>query len=118
MRSRALGLPRPLLVAEVDPELPWLGGTAAVDASFFDLVVTPPGPYPKLFALPRQPVSDADYAIGFYASTLVRDGGTLQIGIGALADALCHALVLRHTDNAATARAAMRSIRSWRSIRR
>jgi acyl-CoA hydrolase len=44
-------------------------------------------------------VSDADYAIGLYASTLVRDGGTLQIGIGSLADALCHALVLRHTRN-------------------
>jgi acyl-CoA hydrolase len=30
----------------------------------------------------------------------VRDGGTLQIGIGSLSDALCHALVLRHTRNA------------------
>jgi acyl-CoA hydrolase len=97
----ARGLPRPLLVAEVDPELPWLDGSAAVDASFFDIIVTPPGPYPKLFGLPRQPVTNAEYAIGFHASTLVRDGGTLQIGIGALADALCHALVLRHTDNAA-----------------
>ncbi|MBN8792504.1 MAG: acetyl-CoA hydrolase [Stenotrophomonas nitritireducens] len=95
----ARGLPRPLLIAEIDPELPWLGGTATVDAAFFDLVLTPPGPYPKLFGLPRQPVSDADYAIGLYASALVRDGGTLQIGIGALADALSHALVLRHTDN-------------------
>ena len=97
----ARGLPRPLLIAEVDPLLPWLDGSAAVEASFFDAVVAPPGPYPKLFGLPRQPVSDADYAIGFHASTLVRDGGTLQIGIGTLADALCHALVLRHTDNAA-----------------
>lgn len=97
----ARGLPRPLMVAEVDPELPWLENGAAVDAGFFDIVLTPPGPYPKLFALPRQPVADAEYAIGFYASALVRDGGTLQIGIGALADALCHALVLRHTDNAA-----------------
>ena len=96
---RALGLPRPLLVAEVDPELPWIGGTAAVEESFFDIVVTPPAPYPKLFALPRQPVSYADYAIGLYASALVRDGGTLQIGIGALADALSHALALRHIDN-------------------
>ncbi|MDQ3289641.1 MAG: acetyl-CoA hydrolase [Pseudomonadota bacterium] len=96
----ASGRPRPLLVAEIDPELPWLGGTAAVDAAFFDVVVAPPAPYPKLFALPRQPVEDADYAIGFHASTLVVDGGTLQIGIGALADALCHALALRHTDNA------------------
>ena len=95
----ALGLPRPLMVAEVDPELPWIGGTAAMDESFFDIVITPPGPYPKLFALPRQPVGDTDYAIGLYASTLVRDGGTLQIGIGALADALSHALALRHTDN-------------------
>lgn len=97
----ARGLPRPLLIAEVDPQLPWLDGSAAVAEDFFDAVVTPPGPYPKLFGLPRQPVSDADYAIGFHASTLVRDGGTLQIGIGTLADALCHALVLRHTDNAA-----------------
>ena len=97
----ARGLPRPLMIAEIDPELPWIENGAAVDADFFDLIVAPPGPYPKLFALPRQPVADAEYAIGFYASALVRDGGTLQIGIGALADALCHALVLRHTDNAA-----------------
>ncbi|MBB1060182.1 acetyl-CoA hydrolase/transferase C-terminal domain-containing protein [Marilutibacter spongiae] len=94
------GLQRPLMVAEVDPQLPWLGGGAAVDAGFFDIVVDPPGPHPRLFGLPRQPVTDVDYAIGFHASTLVKDGGTLQIGIGALADALCHALALRHADNA------------------
>lgn len=98
---QARGLPRPLLVAEIDPQLPWLGGGAAVDAAFFDLVVEPPPPHPRLFGLPRQPVGDVDYAIGFRASALVRDGGTLQIGIGTLADALCHALALRHTDNAA-----------------
>ena len=97
----ARGLPRPLLVAEVDPRLPWLDGQAVVDADWFDLVVRPPAPHPPLFALPREPVGDVEHAIGLYASALVRDGGTLQIGIGALADALCHALVLRHTDNAA-----------------
>ncbi len=96
----ARGLPRPLLVAEIDPALPWIENGAAVDADYFDLVVAPPGPHPKLFALPRQPVADAEYAIGFLASALVRDGGTLQIGIGALADALSHALILRHSDNA------------------
>jgi len=101
----AAGLPRPLLVAEVDPSLPWLDGAAVVPADWFDIVVAPPGPHPKLFALPRQPVGDAEHAIGLYASTLVRDGGTLQIGIGALSDALCHALVLRHTDNATYRRA-------------
>ncbi|WP_372018801.1 acetyl-CoA hydrolase/transferase C-terminal domain-containing protein [Pseudoxanthomonas sp. 10H] len=96
----ARGLSRPLMVAEIDPHLPWLGGSAVAPEGFFDVVVEPPGPHPHLFGLPRQPVTDADYAIGLYASALVRDGGTLQVGIGALADALCHALVLRHADNA------------------
>ena len=96
----ALGAARPLLVAEVDAQLPYIGGSAAVDAGFFDMVLDPPGRSPRLFALPRQPVSDTDFAIGLYASTLVRDGGTLQIGIGSLSDALCHALILRHTRNA------------------
>ena len=91
---------RPLLVAEVDPQLPWLDGPCAVDEDFFDVVLDLPGDAPPLFAVPREPVGDVDHAIGLYASALVRDGGTLQIGIGSLADALCHALVLRHTRNA------------------
>jgi acyl-CoA hydrolase len=97
----ARGLPRPLVVAEVDPHLPFIGGAALAPAGFFDLVLDLPGPAPALFALPRHPVSDADYAIGLRASALVRDGGTLQIGIGSLAEALCHALILRDRDNAA-----------------
>ncbi|SEL70787.1 Acyl-CoA hydrolase [Pseudoxanthomonas sp. GM95] len=97
---RRRGLPRPLMVAEIDPQLPWMGGVATVGEDFFDVVIDPPGPHPALFGLPRQPVSESDYAIGLHASALVRDGGTLQIGIGTLADALSHALVLRHTDNA------------------
>jgi acyl-CoA hydrolase len=91
---------RPLLVAEVDPQFPWVGGSAAVPADWFDVVLDLPGPSPRLFALPRGPVTDADYAIGLRASALVRDGGTLQIGIGSLSDALCHGLILRHTRNA------------------
>lgn len=95
-----LGRPRPLLVAEVDPLLPYIGGSAAVDADFFDRVIDLPGKASKLFALPRERVTDSDFAIGLYSSTLVKDGGTLQIGIGSLSDALCHALILRHTRNA------------------
>ncbi len=45
----ARGLPRPLLIAEIDPQLPYMGGSATVDVSFFDLVITPPPPYPALF---------------------------------------------------------------------
>jgi acyl-CoA hydrolase len=95
-----LGKPRPLLIAEVDPELPFIGGSACAPEDYFDFVLDLPGAAPKLFALPRQPVSDADYAIGLRASALVKDGGSLQIGIGSLSDALCHGLILRHTRNA------------------
>jgi len=37
--------------------------------------------------------------IGPHASTLVRDGGTLQTGIGALSDAVAASLKLRHLGN-------------------
>jgi acyl-CoA hydrolase len=94
-----LGFARPLMVAEIDPHLPYIGGTACVPIEFFDLVLDLPGPAPALFALPRGPVTDADYAIGLRASALVKDGGTLQIGIGSLSDALCHCLILRHERN-------------------
>lgn len=110
----AKGAPKPLCIGVVDAKLPFIGGEAIVDARVFEVIVTQDAGQEsasnskghhkpidaKLFAAPRQPVGDADYAIGLYASTLVKDGGTLQIGIGALADALCHALVLRHIDNA------------------
>ncbi len=95
-----LGKPRPTLIAVIHPDLPFMDGDAAVSPDYFDAVMDYPAPVPKLFALPRGPVSDAEHAIGLHASALVRDGGTLQIGIGALSDALSHALALRHTRNA------------------
>jgi acyl-CoA hydrolase len=97
---KRVGKIRPLLTAEIDPQLPWIGGTAAVDEDFFDIVIALQEPAPKLFGLPRQAVTDSEYAIGLRASALIKDGGTLQIGIGSLSDALCHALILRHLHNA------------------
>ncbi|MBL8350764.1 MAG: acetyl-CoA hydrolase [Burkholderiaceae bacterium] len=89
-----------LRIAMVNPELPFMYGDAEVDGSMYDIVIdTPEGDY-KLFSTPRLPVADADYLIGLHASALVKDGGTLQIGIGALGDAVAYALRLRHLDNA------------------
>jgi acyl-CoA hydrolase len=59
-----------------------------------------PGCAHTLFALTREPVEIVEFALGLHASTLVRDGGTLQIGIGALSDALVHGLLLRHQRGA------------------
>ena len=49
---------------------------------------------------PREPISSTDYMIGLHASTLIADGGSLQIGIGALGDAFVYASQLRHSDAA------------------
>ena len=92
---------RPLLViGVVHPDLPYLSGDAVVDESFFDVIVDGGSdPQHQLFALPRLPVDDADQMIGFYASQLVPDDGTLQIGIGSLSDALVASLLMRQKDN-------------------
>jgi acyl-CoA hydrolase len=97
-RVEAAGKPRPLCVAVVHPDLPFLGGDAEVAEDYFDFELSP-GTSPPLFALPRLPVDLAEYALGLHASALVRDGGCLQIGIGALSDALVKALLLRQQDN-------------------
>src|SRR5262249_42887223 len=73
---------------------------AEVDAGFFDVVLDDPACQHTLFALPREPVDTAEFALGLHASRLVKDGGTLQIGIGTLSDALVYALRLRHLNNA------------------
>ncbi|RYZ97279.1 MAG: acetyl-CoA hydrolase, partial [Proteobacteria bacterium] len=53
----------------------------------------------ELFAIPRMPFEFSDHLIGLHASQLPVDDGTLQIGIGALAEALSYSLILRHERN-------------------
>ncbi|MFU8878340.1 MAG: acetyl-CoA hydrolase/transferase C-terminal domain-containing protein, partial [Wenzhouxiangellaceae bacterium] len=92
--------PRPMAIGQVHPDLPYMHGDAAVDTDFFDEVIETE-PAQPLFALPRQPVSRQDFAVGIHAARLIADGGTLQIGIGSLSDALVHGLILRQRDNPA-----------------
>lgn len=88
-----------MIVGVVHPDLPFLGGDAEVPEDFFDAVVISPEVSYKLFAVPRTEVEEADHLIGFHASQLVHDDGTLQIGIGSLGDALVHSTIFRHTKN-------------------
>lgn len=100
----AAGKQRPLCVAVVHPELPFLSGNAEVPENYFDVELQT-ATSPRLFALPRMPIDLAEYALGLHASALVKDGGCLQIGIGALSDALVKALLLRQNDNTSWRRA-------------
>lgn len=87
-------------VAQVNRDLPFMYGDAAVDRDTYHFVLDGKACDYRVFALPRQPVSDTDHMIGIYASALIKDGGELQIGIGALGDALVNSMLLRHRDNA------------------
>jgi hypothetical protein len=74
-------------------------GDALVPEACFDyLVDEPPSPFP-LFAPPNLPIGLTDHSIALNVSALVRDGGTLQLGIGELGDAITSALLLRHREN-------------------
>lgn len=87
------------MVGVVHHDLPFLGGDARVEPSFFDLILDSPETQHKLFAVPREALTEVDTVIGLHSSQIVEDGGTLQIGIGSLSDSLVQALLHRHKAN-------------------
>ena len=93
-KLRAAGKPL-LTVGVINRQMPFMPNGAEVGPEFFDLVVTDPAATHAVFAPPNNKVSAADYAIGLHAASLVEDGGTLQIGIGSLGDAIAQALIVR-----------------------
>jgi hypothetical protein len=88
------------LIGQVNSELPFMPGAGDLPAEEFSAILDSPATDFPLFAPPSEPITDTKYAIGLHAAGLVRDGGTLQIGIGQVGDALAQGLILRHRDNA------------------
>ena len=86
-------------IALVNQNLPYLENDAEVPGDYFDVVVDHARYGTTLFSTPKLSVATPDYLIGLNASALIRDGGTLQIGIGALGDAIVYATQLRHQQN-------------------
>jgi acyl-CoA hydrolase len=99
--AEARGERKIAVVGMVNQNLPYMARDAEVPPSTFDFVLDNPRYTTALFSTPKTPVMIADHAIGLQASTLMRDGGTLQIGIGSLGDAIVQSLILRHRDNGA-----------------
>jgi hypothetical protein len=100
LRARSEGRASFKLVGQVNSELPFMPGAGDLPAEQFSAVLDSPGCQFPLFAPPSEPITDSKYAIGLHAASLVRDGGTLQIGIGQIGDALAQGLIVRHRDNA------------------
>ncbi len=88
-----------VLIGAVHPRMPFMFGSAVVDPENFDFLIDHPRYDYELYCPPNLPLRTVDHAIALHVSALVRDGGTLQIGIGELGDALVYALLLRHQQN-------------------
>jgi Acetyl-CoA hydrolase/transferase C-terminal domain len=98
LRARAEGRASFKLIGQVNSELPFMPGAGDLPGEEFSAVLDGAEVDFPLFAPPAEPITDTKYAIGLHSAGLVRDGGTLQIGIGQVGDALAQSLILRHRD--------------------
>ena len=85
-----------MTLAQVHNELPFMYNRAIIDPGFFDIILENDTYNTQLFAPPNMSVPNPDYVAALYASSLIKDNGTLQIGIGSLGDAIVYACKLRH----------------------
>lgn len=90
---------QPLFIGEINQSLPYMyGESSEVSKENFYAIIDNKN-NDDLFIIPRPIISEQDFMIGLYGSTLIKDNGCLQIGIGSLSDALVYALIMRHKDN-------------------
>ena len=78
-----------LVVAQINPDMPWTSGDAELPLDAVDLAVEAQEPLTS--PVPRTP-GDVEAAIGDRVAGLVADGSTLQLGIGGIPNATLAAL--------------------------
>lgn len=81
------------VLAIVNAQLPYIGGDNFLDGKDIDIIVEHSS---KPHTLPAATPSELDLKIATYCAELVPDRATLQIGIGALPDAVLSLLTDRH----------------------
>jgi 4-hydroxybutyrate CoA-transferase len=74
-----------VVIAQVNDQMPYTFGNSRVPVDQIDCFVIHSAPLPELV---QRPISEAEAKIGQYCASLVEDGATLQLGIGAIPDAV------------------------------
>lgn len=74
-----------LVIAEVNDQMPRVHGDNFIHVSDIDHIVETSNP---LYEIPLPRIGDVEKAIGENCAKLVDDGATLQLGIGAIPDAV------------------------------
>ncbi len=79
-----------IVIAEMNDKMPFLGyGDCLIHISKIDHIVPTSKP---MFELPLPKIGPVEEKIGEYCASLIEDGSTLQLGIGAIPDAVLHFL--------------------------
>ncbi|MDR2157600.1 MAG: 4-hydroxybutyrate CoA-transferase [Clostridiales Family XIII bacterium] len=73
------------VIAQVNAQLPFTYGDGIVHISAFDHIVEADSP---IYEIQPPKIGDVERAIGEHCAALVEDGATLQLGIGAIPDAV------------------------------
>lgn len=79
-----------LVIMEVNPRLPSVHGDTQISIEQIDYIVEIDRPIP---VLPTDSVSETDKIIGECVASLVRDGDTIQLGIGGIPNAAAQAFM-------------------------
>ncbi|MCL1834254.1 MAG: hypothetical protein FWG49_07110, partial [Leptospirales bacterium] len=86
-------------IAEANANVPFMYGDAVVTKNDYDIILQGEQFNSKIFGVPKAAVAISDHMIGLNVSALIKDGGTIQVGIGALGDAIVSELMLRNENN-------------------
>lgn len=73
------------VIAQVNAQMPWTGPNSVVPVTDLDIIVEHDAP---LIELKPGKIGELEKAIGEHCASLVPDGATLQLGIGAIPDAV------------------------------
>jgi acyl-CoA hydrolase len=84
----AIGRAR-LVIAQVNPELPWTHGDTPIEPGLIDVLV--PAAAPPI-ELPTRPAGRIDRAIADHVARLIPDRATIELGLGAIPQAVTRAL--------------------------
>jgi len=88
-----------MILGQINSNLPYMYGDAVVESRDYDMILDDPTYDFPLFSVPKSSVSVADHMIGLNVSSLIRDNGSLQIGIGSLGDGIASSMIMRHRRN-------------------
>ena len=84
----AIGRAR-LVIAQVNPELPWTYGDTVIEPGVIDILV--PAASPPI-ELPARPAGPIERAIAEHVARLIPDQATIELGLGTIPETVTHAL--------------------------